>query len=115
MTRGQARRAFSKALVELLTQCEGLGYEFAFDEVTDRVTEKDPTTDHMKGSLHEIGLAADILLYLNGTYLTLTSEYQFLGERWEALGVTLGLPLMWGGRFSKQDGNHFSLKWEGKS
>lgn len=115
MTLGQARRAYSKALVLLLHEAIQLGYEFAFDEVTDRVTEKDPVTDHMKGSLHEIGLAADILLYKAGVYLTSTEDYQALGERWEALGAELGLPLAWGGRFKKQDGNHFSMKWQGKA
>lgn len=115
MTPGDYRRKFSHALVLLLVQVQDLGYEFAFDEVTDRITEKDPTTDHMKGSLHELGLAADILLYKNGVYLTKTEEYEFLGTIWEALGVTLGLPLVWGGRFKQADGNHFSIKFQGKA
>lgn len=88
---------------------------YAFDEVTDHVTTKDPTTDHMKGSLHEIGLAADVLLYRNGIYLTRTEDYQVLGEQWEQLGHALGLDLAWGGRFAKPDGNHFSLRWAGKA
>lgn len=112
---GEFRRAYSHALVLLLVQLPDLGYEFAFDEVTDHVTEKDPTTDHMKGSLHEIGLAADILLYKNGVYLEKTEDYEFLGTKWEALGISLGLPLVWGGRFTKHDGNHFSISYAGKA
>lgn len=113
MTLGQARRAYSKALVQLLYhEVEAQGLEFAFDEVTERLTEKDPTSDHRAGSLHHVGLAADILLYRDGVYLTRTEDYTKLGEAWEHLGVTLGLSLAWGGRF--KDGNHFSMSWQGK-
>ncbi len=116
MTLGQARRAFSKCLVELLTHVPGLGLEFAFDEVTERLTAKDPTSDHMEGSVHHLGLAADILLFLNGVYLTDSGSYSQLGELWESIGVREGLPLVWGGRFTKKgkpspDGNHFSMRW----
>ena len=112
MTLGQARRLFSKSLVTLLLHVPTLGLDFAFDEVTDHITAKDPTTDHMPGSLHEIGLAADILLYRDGVYLTNPDEYKLLGELWEAMGKTLKLPLAWGGRFN--DANHFSFEWQGR-
>lgn len=112
MTLREARCAFSRSLATLILHAYEQGYEAAFDEVTDRVTAKDPTTDHMKGSLHELGLAADILLYKGGVYLTKTEDYQQLGEWWEAYGKEQGLPLAWGGRF--KDGNHFSLAWGGK-
>lgn len=113
MKLGQARRAYSKALVQLLyEELPKLGIEFAFDEVTERLTAKDPTSDHRTGSNHHLGLAADILLYRNGVYLTKTEDYKELGEAWERLGILLSLPLRWGGRFS--DGNHFSLEWLGR-
>jgi hypothetical protein len=89
------------------------GFEIAFDEVTERLTVKDPTSDHKAGSNHHIGLAADLLLYKNGEYLQQSDEYKPLGEIWEAMGPPLGVELTWGGRFSKPDGNHFSLKWLG--
>ena len=88
------------------------GYEIAIDEATERLTEKDPTSDHMKGSLHHIGLAADFNLYRDGKYLANTEDHRALGEYWEKLGADLALPLRWGGRF--KDGNHYSLEWEGK-
>jgi hypothetical protein len=115
MTLRQARCAYSIALATLILRAGDYGLEIAIDEVTDRVTEKDPTTDHMKGSLHEIGLAADLLLYRNGVYLTSTEDYRKLGELWEQMGKQLGLDLAWGGHFSKPDGNHFSLRWNGKA
>lgn len=115
MTLREARCKFSVALATLVLRASDYGLDIAFDEVTDRVTEKDPTTDHMKGSNHEIGLAADLLLYKDGRYLTLTEDYIKLGELWEEMGKKQGLDFVWGGRFQNRDGNHFSLKWNGKA
>lgn len=112
MTYREARCRFTEALCGLVIQAKNLGYEIAFNEVMDRVTEKDPTTDHMKGSLHELGLAADMDLYKDGKYLDKTEDHLPLGEWWEARGKELGLPLTWGGRF--RDGNHYSLSWGGR-
>ena len=109
-----ARTQFSACLAQLIlwiNEYDGWAYEVAIDEVTDRITEKDPTTDHMKGSTHEIGLGADLLLYKNGVYLDKSEDYMFAGEKWEQMGAERHLPLVWGGRFSKPDGNHFSHKW----
>ncbi len=108
----EARCAFTKAIAHLIIFANERGYECALDEGLDRVTEKDPTTDHMKNSLHELGLAQDIVLYLGGQYLTDTADYAILGVEWERYGMTVGLPLMWGGRF--HDGNHFSYAWGGR-
>lgn len=112
MTQREARCAFSRQLARLCVWIETQGYEFAFDEVTERVTGKDPTSDHRPGSLHHVGLAADLLLYKDGKYLMDTKEYEWLGVKWEMMGLEANLPLRWGGRF--KDGNHFSLEWQGK-
>ena len=114
MTLKEARIAFTSQLALLILKINSTeGYTAALAEVMDRVTAKDPTTDHMKGSLHEIGLAADIDLYFNGIYCTQTEDHLPFGEWWEERGKELGLPLVWGGRFN--DGNHYSLRWEGHS
>lgn len=112
MTLGAARRQFTHELALLVLQAESLGFGIAFNEGMDQLTAKDPTSDHRAGSLHNIGLAQDVSLYLNGVYLTQTAQYEALGLYWEARGVLLKVPLAWGGRF--KDGNHFSLAWEGK-
>lgn len=112
MTYRQARCAFTECLADLVVFARKLGYEIAFAEGMDRVTEKDPTTDHMKNSLHELGLAQDIDLYKDGVYLSKTEDHTPLGSYWEALGIARGLPLAWGGRF--KDGNHYSLSWGGR-
>lgn len=64
-------------------------------------------TGHKENSLHSKRLAIDLNLFRNGEYLTTTEAHLPLGELWERLGGT------WGGRFSKPDGNHYSLEHEG--
>ncbi|MEK9894932.1 MAG: M15 family metallopeptidase [Burkholderiaceae bacterium] len=107
--------AFTACLAELIQMAEEMGYEMALGEGMDRVTAKDPTTDHRPGSLHEIGLAQDIDLYRHGLWLSKTEDHLPFGEYWEEMGKLRGYPLAWGGRFSKPDGNHYSLKWRGRS
>ncbi len=115
MSLRQARCAFSRCLAELVLYAFSLGYEIAFDEVTERLTEKDPTSDHMPGSTHHSGLGADLLLYKSGVYQVNTEDYLELGLYWEQLGLARNLPLVWGGRFRHADGNHFSHSWMGKA
>jgi len=112
MTLREARCAFTLALAYLIIEARTRGFEVALDEATERLTEKDPTSDHRLGSLHHDGLAADLLLYKAGVYLAKTEDYRPLGEWWEAYGFANKLPLAWGGRFN--DGNHFSLSRGGK-
>jgi hypothetical protein len=57
-------------------------------------------------SLHTLRLAIDLNLFRNGKYLTKSEDYLPLGVYWESLGGS------WGGRFSRPDGNHFSLAHE---
>lgn len=111
----QARCIFAQCLAELILYANNKGFQIAFAEGMDRVTAKDPTTDHMKGSLHEIGLAQDIDLYANGIYLDKTEHHAFLGNQWKQIGNKYGVTLAWGGDFNKPDGNHYSLTWEGKN
>ncbi|EGI5714879.1 M15 family metallopeptidase [Salmonella enterica subsp. enterica serovar Durham] len=61
----------------------------------------------IKNSLHTQRLAVDFNLFVNGEYKTDSRDYLPLGEYWESLGGA------WGGRFSKPDGNHFSLEHNG--
>jgi len=109
----EARCRFTYCLMLLLKHMFDMGYEVALDEVTERLTEKDPTSDHMPQSLHHIGLAADINLYdRQGRWLKHTEDHRSFGEWWEQLGRDLKLPLAWGGHFG--DGNHYSLSWGGR-
>jgi hypothetical protein len=101
-----ARCEYSRALAELVLWITSQGYEVAFDAVK-------ATEGHIEKSTHLSGLGADLLLYKNGAYLTDSKDYQFAGEQWELMGAQRHLPLVWGGRFTKQDGNHFSHAWNG--
>lgn len=103
MTLREARCLFTSMLPRLIDKAQELGFECAIDEATERLTQKDPTSDHMKGSLHHLGLAVDLLLYKEGEYCTSTDDYLDLGEFWEGLATGCN----WGGRFN--DGNHFSF------
>ena len=115
LTLRTARCHFTIAIAALIHYAVSLGYEIAMAEGMERITAKDPTSDHMAGSLHHIGLAQDLDLYLKGVYLTQSEDHEPLGTWWEDYGVEHGLPLAWGGNFSKPDGNHYSLRWGGKA
>lgn len=52
-------------------------------------------------SMHKRGMAIDLNLYLDGVYLTETSDHHQFGMYWEALD----LKNRWGGRYG--DGNHY--------
>jgi hypothetical protein len=63
----------------------------------------------IRNSLHEVGLAVDLLLYTpEGLYLTIGASYTQLGEWWEGQDMRAA----WGGRFG--DPGHFSFAWQGK-
>lgn len=105
----EKRIKFTEGIRQLLNFGHDKGYIIALGEGADFITKKDPTTDHMQGSLHTLGLAQDISLYDDdGNYLTKTEDYTELGAYWESLD----LEFAWGGRFG--DGNHFSLKFGGR-
>lgn len=58
-------------------------------------------------SVHKVRLAVDFNLFIEGRYRSDTAAYTKLGEYWESLH-----PLCrWGGRW--QDGNHFSMEYQG--
>lgn len=105
MTLREQRVLFTKLLCQQVQDMmRSGGYEVSFDEVTERLTEKDPTSDHMKKSLHHLGLAADLNLYQHGQYLATTEAHQQFGTLWESRH-----PLCrWGGRWN--DGNHYEMR-----
>lgn len=84
------------------------GYRVALNEVKRepaQIAHNVATGKGIRMSLHALGLAADLILYIDGVYQRDTEAYRPLGEKWEELGGT------WGGRFG--DGNHFSLEHNG--
>jgi len=61
-------------------------------------------------SLHNDGLAIDYNLFRDGKYLKTTAAHRPLGEYWESLAPDC----CWGGRFKRNDGNHYSIEYQGR-
>lgn len=108
MTLREKRCLFTKLICQHVLWILDQGLEVNFDEVTERITAKDPTSDHMRNSCHHFGLAADLNLYRNGVYLDKTSDHAASGAVW----VTRHELCRWGGDFN--DGNHYSFEHNGR-
>lgn len=93
MTLRQKQTKFVWMLALLFTWARERGYELTLGEAW---RPNDPR-------LHGKRLAIDLNLFIDGKYRTDTEAHRPLGEFWESLGGS------WGGRFSKPDGNHYSL------
>jgi hypothetical protein len=115
MTLSEKQRFFTKLIAVLIEKAYDLGYELTFGEAY-----RDPRWaaqlaamgKGIKNSLHIQRLAVDLNLFKNGQYLTDSEAYRTLGEFWESLS-TGTIRCCWGGRFSRPDGNHFSVEHNG--
>ena len=109
MTLGQKQRHFTRMVGLLIEYAYQNGYELTFGDAY-----RDPRLHGEIGvkkgyghpkSAHKQRLAIDLNLFKDGKYLDKTEDHRVLGEYWESLGGS------WGGRF--EDGNHYSLEWNG--
>lgn len=113
LTLREKRVAFSRAIALLLLWAQAQGWDLALGEGYVALTDaRDGDWDgpHMRGGTHYAGTGQDVLLYINGAYITDGSHPAFLrlGEFWERIH-----PLArWGGRHN--DANHFSFEHDGK-
>lgn len=114
MTLREARCLFSHHVALLIMEAQHLGFEVAIGEVVRDQRTAAANAAAGKGisnSVHLLGLAVDLNLYRDGKYLTLTSDHAELGAWWKAQH-----PLFrWGGDFTRQDGNHYSMTWGGRA
>jgi hypothetical protein len=107
MRLGQKQELFSHLLARCIVQAEDWGYKVRMGEVHRPKWVALVNEEFGRGvarSTHIYKLAADLLLFKDGEYLTQTRQYKRLGEWWEAQHELC----RWGGRF--RDGNHFSLE-----
>lgn len=92
------------------------GWQVAFDEgkvMSPRAIWVDgkkiqgPDAVHKLSSYHHDGLAFDLLLYVNGLYVSDGSrpEWKMAGDHWKGLDAEC----TWGGDFPTPDANHLSL------
>lgn len=110
MTLSEKQRKFTTMIGRLIEWCDVHGYELTFGEAYRTPEQAQLNAKSGKGianSLHTQRLAVDFNLFVNGQYQTDSAAYKPLGEFWESIGGA------WGGRFSKPDGNHFSLEHNG--
>lgn len=119
MTLGEKQRLFAKLVAELILWAYDNDFEVTFGEATRPDWVAEIYAQQGKGirnTLHALRLAIDLNLFIDTSeggdedvYQPNSEAYLPLGEYWESLH-----PLCrWGGRFSRPDGNHFSMEHEG--
>jgi len=103
------QQQFSRMIERLLKYAHDNGYEVTFGDAF----RDERAFGHMgerkcygqAKSAHKQRLAIDLNLFKNDEPLSETKDHESLGIFWEGLGGT------WGGRF--EDGNHYSLEYNG--
>lgn len=107
---------FAGLVAELIQKAQCMGYQVTLGEAwrSEDQAKFEAKKNAEKGigisnSLHTLRLAVDLNLFKGGKFLSKTSDYEPLGKWWESR-----CPLCrWGGRFSREDGNHFSMEHNG--
>lgn len=110
MSLGEKQELFSLMLAHLILYAYEHGYAIRMGEVLRMSAQAAANAKSGAGisnSLHTQKLAADLNLFKNGKWLQNSEDHRELGIYWESLGGS------WGGRFSKPDGNHYSLEHNG--
>ncbi|EEQ4790530.1 M15 family metallopeptidase [Escherichia coli] len=110
MNLSEKQQLFAVMIADLIHWAQEHGYRLTFGEAyrtPEQAALNAKTGKGIRNSLHTLRLAVDFNLFINGEYQTDTDAYRPLGEYWESIGGT------WGGRFSRADGNHFSLEHNG--
>lgn len=113
MTLGEKQRLFTRLVGKLIEYAYASGYELTFGDAYRSPQQARLNAQAGSGivnSLHCERLAIDLNLFNDGVYQTDSAAYKPLGEYWEKLGPEC----CWGGRFSKPDGNHFSISHGGR-
>jgi hypothetical protein len=113
VTLGEKQRLFMRLFGEFLVWIyQQPGHEVTAGELLRTQAQADANANSGTGisnSNHLLKLAGDLNLFIDGVYQTDSVTYKLLGEKWESMH-----PLCrWGGRFSRPDGNHFSLEHNG--
>lgn len=110
MSLGNEQRLFTQMIGQLIDWAYENGYQLTFGDAY-----RDPRVFGAAGikegygrasSNHKRRLALDFNLFKDGIYLNKTKDHEPLGEYWESIGGS------WGGRFD--DGNHYSLEYQGR-
>lgn len=111
-TLGDQQRRLLPLVAKLIEYAYAQGYELTAGELyrtPEQAALNAKSGAGIAHSLHTQRLAIDLQLFKNGVYITDSADYEPLGVFWEELDPDA----CWGGRFSKPDGNHFSLTFGG--
>lgn len=107
--RREHQMKFSQMMAKLIIFIDEEGYGVVTGEVQRSKEQAKANALNKVGiakSLHVLCMAVDLsLISPDGVYLTDSDDYAVFGIFWESLGGA------WGGRFSRPDGNHFSLPY----
>lgn len=112
MTTAEKQQLFPMLIADLIQHAHAQGYGLTFGEAwrsPEEAARDAATGAGIVHSLHTERLAVDFNLFKDGVYLTATADYAPLGMYWEALSCE-DWRCCWGGRFSKPDGDHFSIE-----
>lgn len=115
MTLLEKQNLFAAQVALLIKQGQSMGYTITLGEAWR--SDETAALDSQEGkgishSLHRVRLAIDLNLFKDGTLLIQSQDYQPLGEWWESQSLN-EITCIWGGRFQKPDGDHFSFEHEG--
>lgn len=121
-TLSEKRCRFTRELALLIQFANGLpGHAVAADQVMRPKAQalvEAAEGDGIPNSLHTLGLAVDLILYVNGVWQRDSEPYRVLGSYWRGRAPDH----CWGGDFRKMrngklvpapDGNHFSIQHNG--
>lgn len=112
-TLSEMQRKFVPLVAKLVEWAYANGYELTFGEAWRTPEQAKLNAASGAGivhSLHIDRLAIDINLWKDGVWQQDSAAHKPLADYW----VTLDPLCRWGGNFSKPDGNHYSLEWQGR-
>ena len=101
------QKLFAQLATDLMAHILAEGYEFTFGMALR--SREEAARLGFPNSNHTRGLAIDLNLFRGDVYLDRTEDHRAIGEWWERQHELC----RWGGRFSRPDGNHYSLAHEG--
>jgi hypothetical protein len=104
----EKRRLLAKLLPRLLDFIYDRGDECEIEEVKRSQAQADANAQSGAGianSLHVLGLAVDLSMFVDGNYSTQLEDYRAAGEFW----CSLDSSCRWGGHFASPDVDHFSI------